>query len=365
VPKDYPLSDFLIRLSDPRFLAAFRENPDAAFEGAGLTDADKSALLSGTADEVRKLAESEMENFAPGVPGASPEAGHSHPFENAARHPFAAEIAELPEDSETPEKSGSRETPRDDIELIEIMEVSIQEVSIAEASEILEIREISEVLEVREISEISEVLEVKEISEISEVLEVREISEVIEVKEISEISEVLEVREIFEIAEIGELIIGGPEIQEIQEIAEVAAVRGRPEGSEVAQQSLGQAMRLIGSRLKSLSTAVRVLAVRDRNVRIALNKEVSGKLKTLSTAVRALAIRDRDVRIALTQGVSGKLKTLSMAVRALAIRDRQVRMALNRGVANLLRAQATELKALNASVAALSKRLEQLEQEKR
>jgi hypothetical protein len=46
------LADFLIELSDPRKLQAYRRDPEAAMKGAGLSEAEKKALRS---EDVRHI----------------------------------------------------------------------------------------------------------------------------------------------------------------------------------------------------------------------------------------------------------------------------------------------------------------------
>src|SRR5271163_4858953 len=99
--KHYPLSDFLIKLSDPRILAGFREDPEAVFQEENLGESDRAAILSGIGEQVRLRAASEQEGGGvssadASVPDESPEfAIDPELFADAdKREDFAASLAE-------------------------------------------------------------------------------------------------------------------------------------------------------------------------------------------------------------------------------------------------------------------------------
>src|ERR1700722_18777665 len=139
MPRSYnPLSDFLISLADPRNLKKYRQSPAAYLEHFGVSAADRAAIGSASASDIRRQA--------------------------AGRGAAAA----------TPPR---KVTPFG----------------------ILEIGEIGEISDVSEISEISEIRDIREIHEISEIKEIRVIHEITEIKEIKEIHEITEIREIKEI----------------------------------------------------------------------------------------------------------------------------------------------------------------------
>jgi hypothetical protein len=173
--KDYPFSDFLIKLSDPRFLARFRENPEAVFQEEHLADADKTALLSGIEEQVRLRAASEqtgadVSSTDPHVPSEALHSAINHELLAVAdmREDLAASLAEAGEPKKIP---------------------------IAEIPETPETPEIPETPEVPETPEIPETPETPEIPETPEVPETPEIPETPETPEIPETPEVPELPE--------------------------------------------------------------------------------------------------------------------------------------------------------------------------
>src|SRR5262245_50731485 len=123
-----PLANFLISLADPRNLKAYQQNPDDYLERFGVSEADRTAIASASAEAIRQR---------------------------------AAGLGQVA-------RRGRGQSPSRQTEIFEIAEIS-------------EIKEISEIAEVAEIKEISEIAEIKEISEIGEIGEIKEISEIAEI----------------------------------------------------------------------------------------------------------------------------------------------------------------------------------------
>ena len=51
-----PLANFLISLADPRNLKAYQENPDDYLERFGVSEADRAAIASSSAESIRQRA---------------------------------------------------------------------------------------------------------------------------------------------------------------------------------------------------------------------------------------------------------------------------------------------------------------------
>ncbi len=230
----YPLSDFLIKLSDPRILARFRENPEAVFQEENLSDSDRAAIQSGIGELVRLRAASEQEGGGVSSSDASvpdeasefaidlellPDADMRGDFAASlaeAGEPKRIPIAEIPETPEIPEIPETPEIPE-----------------IPETPEIPEIPETPEIPEIPETPEIPEIPETPEIPEIPETPEIPEIPETPEIPEIPETPEIPEIPETPEIPEIPET----PEIPEVPETPEIPEV---PETPEVQENTRGR-----------------------------------------------------------------------------------------------------------------------------